>query len=72
MNVLLVGPGAREHALAWKLRQSPQLPDLFLAPGNAGPPAPGATRPPHATALREHSCCSWTAVARLADLSRMQ
>jgi len=36
MNVLIVGAGAREHALAWKLRQSPLLTDLFVAPGNAG------------------------------------
>ncbi len=36
MNVLLLGAGAREHALAWKLRQSPRLTDLLAAPGNAG------------------------------------
>lgn len=36
MNVLIIGSGGREHALAWKLRQSPLLSDLFIAPGNAG------------------------------------
>jgi phosphoribosylamine---glycine ligase len=41
MNVLIVGSGSREHALAWKLRQSPKLTDLFIAPGNAGSAALG-------------------------------
>ena len=36
MNVLLLGAGGREHALAWKLSQSPLLKSLFIAPGNAG------------------------------------
>ena len=36
MNVLIIGSGGREHALAWKLRQSPLLTELFIAPGNAG------------------------------------
>jgi phosphoribosylamine--glycine ligase len=41
MNVLIVGSGGREHALAWKLRQSPLLTELFIAPGNAGTAALG-------------------------------
>lgn len=36
MNILLVGSGGREHALAWKITQSPKLSALFIAPGNAG------------------------------------
>ena len=36
MNILLVGSGGREHALAWKLAQSPTLDTLFAAPGNPG------------------------------------
>jgi len=36
MNVLLIGSGGREHAMAWKLAQSSFLTQLFVAPGNAG------------------------------------
>lgn len=36
MNILVIGSGGREHALIWKLRQSPSVNSLFCAPGNAG------------------------------------
>ena len=36
MNILIIGNGGREHALAWKVRQSPLTTKVFVAPGNAG------------------------------------
>lgn len=36
MNILLIGSGGREHALAWKIKQSPLLNQLYCAPGNPG------------------------------------
>jgi phosphoribosylamine--glycine ligase len=36
MKILIVGNGGREHALAWKIRQSPLVQELYCAPGNAG------------------------------------
>ncbi len=36
MKVLIVGAGGREHALAWKIKESPRLTSLFVTPGNAG------------------------------------
>ena len=36
MRILLIGGGGREHALAWKLVQSPKVEKLFAAPGNPG------------------------------------
>ena len=41
MNVLIIGSGGREHALAWKVAQSSRLAKLYIAPGNAGTDACG-------------------------------
>lgn len=41
MNILLLGSGGREHAIAWKIAQSPKTDRLFIAPGNAGTAAVG-------------------------------
>jgi phosphoribosylamine--glycine ligase len=45
MNILIIGGGGREHALAWKMAQSPQLEKLFIAPGNAGTAEVGTNVP---------------------------
>ena len=36
MNILVIGNGGREHALAWKIRESPLCQKVYVAPGNAG------------------------------------
>lgn len=36
MNILVLGSGGREHALAWKIAQDAQVTQVFVAPGNAG------------------------------------
>jgi phosphoribosylamine--glycine ligase len=46
MNILVIGKGGREHALVWKLRQSPRAERVFCAPGNAGTAREGATNVP--------------------------
>jgi phosphoribosylamine--glycine ligase len=45
MKVMVVGSGAREHALAWKLKRSPKVSRVFVAPGNAGTEAFAANLP---------------------------
>ncbi|HHX82320.1 MAG TPA: phosphoribosylamine--glycine ligase, partial [Pseudomonadaceae bacterium] len=36
MNVMIIGSGGREHALAWRVAQSPRVAAVFVVPGNAG------------------------------------
>jgi phosphoribosylamine--glycine ligase len=57
MKVLVIGSGGREHALAWRLAQSPSVSDVFIAPGN-----PGAARV--AECLPANSVDGWLAAAR--------
>jgi phosphoribosylamine--glycine ligase len=45
MNILLIGSGGREHAFAWKLKQSTLCNQLFIAPGNAGTALCGTNLP---------------------------
>jgi phosphoribosylamine--glycine ligase len=45
MNILLLGSGGREHALAWKIAQSPKVKNLYIAPGNAGTSSVGTNLP---------------------------
>src|SRR6476469_4016151 len=46
MNVLVIGKGGREHALAWRLKQSARAEKVFCAPGNAGTARDGITNVP--------------------------
>ena len=45
MNILLLGSGGREHAMAWKIAQSPKLTTLYIAPGNPGTATVGTNLP---------------------------
>jgi phosphoribosylamine--glycine ligase len=51
VKILIVGSGGREHALAWKLKQSPRVQQIFVAPGNAGTESLGENVPLSASDL---------------------
>ena len=53
MNILIIGSGGREHALAWKLKQSQLCSKLFIAPGNAGTSSYGTNINIHPTDFNE-------------------
>lgn len=61
MRILIIGSGGREHALAWKLKQSPEVDEVFVAPGNGGTaslarnlPVSDADVPALVASAREH------------------
>jgi len=53
MNILILGSGGREHALAWKLAQSPKAEQIYIAPGNAGTAITGTNVPINPTDFDE-------------------
>lgn len=63
VDVLLVGSGGREHALAWKLAQSPRVGKLYIAPGNGGTRLVGENVPIQATNIGE--LCNFAAEKRI-------
>ena len=64
-NVLVVGSGGREHALAWKLAQSPACETLFSAPGNPGTAAEQGVRNVADLNVDNHAAVGGSALRRL-------
>ena len=65
MKVLIIGNGAREHAFAWKVSCSPQVTELFVAPGNAGTALEPKTRN---IAIEPHDLDALTAFAKTENI----
>src|SRR3546814_18314926 len=69
MNLLVIGAGGREHALAGKLAQSSRLDEGTVAPGDAGPPHEGTCRTPEVAATDPDRLLTVPAAARVAITS---
>ncbi|MGI9088562.1 MAG: phosphoribosylamine--glycine ligase [Chthoniobacterales bacterium] len=63
MKILIVGSGGREHALTWKLKQSPRVDEIFCAPGNAGTAQLGENVPANANDV--HALCRFASANRI-------
>jgi phosphoribosylamine--glycine ligase len=66
MKILVIGSGGREHALVWKLRQSPRVTEIFCAPGNAGI---GALARNVSIAISDHAALAKFALDEKIDLT---
>ena len=64
MRVLVVGGGGREHALAWKLAQSPRVDAVFVAPGNGGTALAGRIQ--NVDITDQQQLCAWAAKEKIA------
>ena len=69
MNILIVGSGGREHALAWKIAQSPRTARLVAAPGNPGMASLCETRPVGATDPVPVQTKSWSSSIGIATVA---
>ena len=63
MNILVIGAGGREHALAWKLAQSPKVQRVYVAPGNGG--TARDKRLTNVPITDIHALCAWAQQERI-------